>query len=180
MTRHCATCGYTTDFVRDGQIFVCSGCGNEAGFGDKATDETPPLPPVAEAIKTVRSVHGLGHAELVKHHLFTHRALQCVPSEDPGSVDFDDPVYARVDFGRWVIDCGHCAGAELADTGDLRFFCLSCNNLHNGCRYRRVIMPRNRAAIEAALLERPENARHWRHGETLQDVKTANLLHSTW
>lgn len=72
-----------------------------------------------------------------------------------GSGD-DAPVFARVDFGRWIADC-ECGGAEAVDPDDAFFYCLSCgNNAING-RIRSVIFPdaSERAQIEALLLARP-------------------------
>src|SRR3990172_3669983 len=71
-----------------------------------------------------------------------------------GKVTKKDPVYARVDFGRWLAYCG-CGGAEYVDPTDKIFFCFSfCNSGHAG-EAREVIFPNDIAGIEAALLERP-------------------------
>jgi len=104
-----------------------------------------------------------------------------------------DPVVARVDFGRWLADCG-CGGAEYVDPGDPIFFCFSCGNADHGGNARRVIFPDSitLVSIEKTLLERPVIerigktdsqkamnsipalamlARSWNPGETVKDLK---------
>lgn len=64
-----------------------------------------------------------------------------------------DPVFARIDFGRWIADC-ECGGAEYVDPDDPIFFCLSCGNQAHDGKARRVVFPKNREEIETAVLER--------------------------
>jgi hypothetical protein len=66
-----------------------------------------------------------------------------------------NPVYAVVDYGRWLANC-ECGGAEyVAATLDL-FYCFSCGNAASGGKARRVIFPTpaERAAIERELMKR--------------------------
>ena len=85
------------------------------------------------------------------------------------------PLKARVNVGRWVVDC-ECNGAELAfDEGV--FMCQSCFNAKHGHKYRQVIFPKNRPAIERVLLQRPEPNRNWRPGETVGQLTAENDAH---
>src|ERR1039458_8742106 len=36
--------------------------------------------------------------------------------------------FARVDLGRWVVDCPWCNSAAFASREDRRFFCVECGN----------------------------------------------------
>ncbi len=86
------------------------------------------------------------------------------------------PLKARVNHGRWVVDC-ECAGAELAwDEGV--FMCLSCFNLEHGHKYRPVVFPKNRRAIELELMRRPVANRNWDIGETVAYLKADYAAHN--
>jgi hypothetical protein len=61
---------------------------------------------------------------------------------------------ARVEFGRWLVDCPNCAGAERADPDYAFFYCLSCGNADNDGKVYPVKFPRHREAIERELLRR--------------------------
>ena len=107
-----------------------------------------------------------------------------------------EPVYARVDFGRWIADC-ECGGAEYVDPDYPWYFCNSCGN--SGCngQLRPIIIPEaaEREAIEKTLNKRPVDdtrgsdeiqrailsrpiiarlARSWEPGETVDDLKAQN------
>lgn len=71
-------------------------------------------------------------------------------------------INARIDFGRWIVDCPYCPGAEYLDMDDPVFFCLSCEMEENGGRYILVSIPENPQAIEKSLLGLPRNRQHWR------------------
>lgn len=113
-----------------------------------------------------------------------------------GKVSNNDPVQARVDFGRWLADC-ECGGAEYVDQTDKIFFCFSCGNSGHAGEAREVIFPNDIVGIEAALLERPvierigktdsQKAMHsvpalamlsrsWAPGETVKDLKKQHDL----
>lgn len=81
---------------------------------------------------------------------------------------------ARINQGRWVIDCPFCKGAETIWPGEPWFLCAACRN--NGTDLAiRVELPKNKAKIEEALDKRPEpENRNWTPGETLSDLKTEN------
>lgn len=123
-------------------------------------------------------------------HIVTHRDHQAAPlrqfvsgtrgrlhrSGTAGEeVDTKLVVQASVNHGRWVANCPYCAGAELVDPDDLRFWCLSCDMAANGRRWLRVAMPANRAKLEAELVKRRSSAnRNWIPGETLAALRREN------
>lgn len=85
------------------------------------------------------------------------------------------PLKARVNHGRWLVDC-ECNGAELAwDEGV--FMCLSCFNAGHEHKYRTAIFPRNRKAIELLLMGRPVENRNWYPGESLAQLRAENEAH---
>lgn len=84
---------------------------------------------------------------------------------------------ARVDHGRWIVDCSDCNNAQLVGDEDLRFFCVKCENAANGGQWREIIWPSDAEEIEDVLAVRPTENRHWRAGETVSDLKTENVGH---
>ena len=86
-----------------------------------------------------------------------------------------DPVKARVNHGRWIVDC-ECKGAEFAFEEGL-FMCQSCFNANRKHQYRRLIFPKNRKGIEMELIQRPEPNRNWYPGETITKLKAENAEH---
>lgn len=80
--------------------------------------------------------------------------------KNPSLVAFDGdtrgaPVSAFVSNGRWQALCDQpgCGGCEYVDPAEPLFYCLTCSNNCSG-KARPVKFPRDREAIEAALLER--------------------------
>ena len=90
-------------------------------------------------------------------------------------IDEGPPVKARVNHGRWVVDC-ECNSAELAFEEGL-FMCQSCYNAGHKHQYRRSVFPNNRMDIEKALLQRPQCNRNWWHGESVATLKAENVAH---
>jgi len=97
---------------------------------------------------------------------------------------------ARVDHGRWVVDCPFpgCNSAQFASKTDHRFFCVDCSGPDR--LWVPVVWPDDieLAAIEAALSLRPEiSTRSWespgwraRRGvspETVADLLAENAAH---
>lgn len=81
---------------------------------------------------------------------------------------------ARINTGRWIVDCPFCAGAELWDEETGLFFCFSCRNAAAAGDYLRVQIPDAgvRAMVEEHLTrERPFKARNWNPGETVDDLR---------
>lgn len=130
---------------------------------------------MAKRIETVRTQWRMGHAEFVHHHLTKRRHRDQMPKDIA-----DVAVEARVDGGRWVVDCPFCPGAELLDPDDLRFFCLGCYNEGAEGRWLQVIVPAEKEEIETVLMERPEIWRRWDPKKTLMDLQVENVLHAHW
>jgi hypothetical protein len=76
-----------------------------------------------------------------------------------------NPVYARIDWGRWIADC-ECGGAEYVDPDEPLFFCMSCGNKVSNGRARKVEFPKDRSKIETETMKQPEGgARSWKRGD---------------
>lgn len=80
------------------------------------------------------------------------------------------PVFARVDDGRWLADCSLCPGAELVEPGE-RMLCGSCGAVST------VKWPSEADTIESVLVERPVTNRFWFPGETVADLRRENIEH---
>ena len=97
-------------------------------------------------------------------------------------------VRARIDFGRWVVDCPNritCGGAIMASIKEPYAICPECGSPENGGKWYDVVFPSvaQRRAIEAMLIlrpafDRPLNARHrnW-DGESLLGLARENREH---
>jgi len=81
-------------------------------------------------------------------------------------------VSAYINHSRWVIDCPNCNSGIAGLPGVSEVVCLEC-----GERYR-VTFPQDRERIEEALLQRPRTNRHWRSGETADDLERENREHA--
>ena len=81
--------------------------------------------------------------------------------------------HAVVNQGRWIVRCPFCAGAELM-WEDKEFMCLSCFNEKAEGKPLKVIIPRNRKAIEAILEKRPLENQNWEVGETIDNLLKEN------
>jgi hypothetical protein len=89
-------------------------------------------------------------------------------------------VVARVNGGRWIVDCPFCHGAERANFTTGLFFCCECRNGPVGNAFLKVAIPKEaeRAAIAEALLVRPDwRTRNWRPHETIRDLHAENRAH---
>lgn len=81
------------------------------------------------------------------------------------------PAVAYVSAGSWVIQC-ECGAGNATDPSWGMACCFGCGAVH-----RQVRFPKDVAAIEAALVERPVVAsRHWLPGETPQDLALQNAV----
>tara|TARA_Y100000310_G_scaffold295019_1_gene325970 strand:+ start:2526 stop:2936 length:411 start_codon:yes stop_codon:yes gene_type:complete len=85
------------------------------------------------------------------------------------------PIEARVNMGRWIVDC-ECGGAEFAwDEGF--FMCQMCWNSAHKHQVRLVVFPEARLEIEALLEQRPLLNRHWFPHESVVDLISENNAH---
>ena len=88
-------------------------------------------------------------------------------------IDDGPPLKARVNHGRWIVDC-ECNGAEFAwDEGF--FMCQSCFNVGHGLKYRKSVFPKSRQKIELLLIGRPIVNRNWFPGESLAQLRAENI-----
>lgn len=63
---------------------------------------------------------------------------------------------ARVDDGRWIVDCPNCNSALCITGGDVpKFVCAECGSPELGGHWRYVEYPKDRQEIERLLLLRP-------------------------
>ena len=94
-------------------------------------------------------------------------------------------IAARINHGRWLVDCPGCNSALVVDLGQPVFMCVECGNAGNEGKWFQVAIPSNRKAIEAELLKRPMNGRNpaeavnrnWTPGETVATLKQENTDH---
>lgn len=101
-----------------------------------------------------------------KRRLAQRNIIQRIPIEGK-------PLKSRVEYGRWIVDCPNCGGAEFAFE-DRLFVCSLCQDSDIGGKPRRVVMPRNRRRIEELLGRRFILNRHWLSGESIKKLKAEN------
>lgn len=125
-------------------------------------------------------------------HIRTHRDYQLAPLRQfvqgvyrsrrqhcliPDTVASGPVVQARINHGNWIADCPDpdCAGAELVDPDDLRFWCCSCSMANLDGQWLPVQMTAQRAQLEAELRKRPRRQiQNWAPGESLADLRREN------
>ena len=97
-------------------------------------------------------------------------------------------IEARVNHGRWLVDCPYDLGSELLDPSEPVFVCLSCGNLGfnedtklQGDGLLLEIdfpVPGQMRQIEKLLSARPKEInRNWSPGETVGDLQRENEEH---
>jgi len=104
---------------------------------------------------------------------------------EPTEANTAGEVAARINHGRWIVDCGGCNSALVVDLGQPVFMCVECGNAANDGKWFNVTVPTDRAAIEIELLKRPMNGRNpasavnrnWEPGETVAALKQENTDH---
>jgi ribosomal protein L37AE/L43A len=104
---------------------------------------------------------------------------------EPTAGNTSGEVAARINHGRWLVDCSGCNSALVIDLAQLVFMCVECGNNHNGGKWLAVTVPANREAIEAELLKRPWSGRNpasainrnWEPGETVAMLRQENIDH---
>ena len=107
------------------------------------------------------------------------------PLTEPTAANISGEVPARINHGRWLVDCAGCNSALVIDLSQLAFMCVECGNAANDGKWFRVTVPANREAIETELLKRPWNGRNpadaknrnWEPGETVATLKQENIDH---
>lgn len=103
-------------------------------------------------------------------------ALGAIRLGDPMRPMVGSPVIAYINAGRWLARC-ECGGCEFVDLEQPLFMCCSCWNAGVGHRWRVVRLPRARAEIEAVLLARPKENRHFADGDTVEQLRALNVAH---
>ncbi len=86
------------------------------------------------------------------------------------------PLEARIEFSRWIVDCPNCKSAEYLFEDKL-FLCSQCRNSDVGGEIRRVKLPPERKRIEDILSKRFIINRHWFPNETTEDLENENKAH---
>lgn len=81
-------------------------------------------------------------------------------------------VYARANWGRWLVDCPSCPSALGLPPGTPVYSCWDCDAVAE------IVWPANPRDIERLLLMRPDPMnRNWEPGESLQDLYLENVDH---
>lgn len=83
-----------------------------------------------------------------------------------------EPVPAVINHGRWLVGCPHCNTGIDVDPDWQLGVCFGCGGI-----YVAVMLPTNRAEIEALLVQRPRTAQNWTPGETVEDLVRDNARH---
>lgn len=99
-----------------------------------------------------------------------------VPFFLPAEVS-DVEILARVEHGRWLVDCPFCASAQFACRDDPRFFCVACLNEQAGALWIRVLWPPDPQAIEDVLRSRLTVNANWHPSESVADLVAENVEH---
>jgi hypothetical protein len=77
-----------------------------------------------------------------------------------------------LNHGRWLADCPECgAGAACWDRNPYTC-CLACGHLYSLA----WPLPQLRSEVMRLLAGRPEEARNWTPGETVEELKIQNVL----
>lgn len=123
---------------------------------DYRRSERPPRPRQPAGLKFTAAVVGLN------------------PPPALDRVSKADPLPARVDHGRWIVDCP-CHAASMVWLDTPLVWCGGCGNAHIFGQWQRVKLPEERAEIEAALIVRPDAAnRNWFPGESVENLLAEN------
>ena len=107
------------------------------------------------------------------------------PLPEPIAGNTSGDIAARINHGRWLVDCPGCNSALVIDLSELVFMCVECGNAANDGKWFQVTVPSNRKAIETELLKRPWNGRNpaeavnrnWEPGETVATLRQENTDH---
>jgi len=108
------------------------------------------------------------------------------PLPEPTAANTSGEVAARINHGRWMVDCSSCTNSALVvDFSELIFMCAGCGNADNAGEWLRITIPANWEAIEYELLKRPWNGRNpaeaqnrnWEPGENLATLRQENIDH---
>lgn len=82
------------------------------------------------------------------------------------------PLFARINHGRWLVNCPNCNNVEYAFEDNL-LFCSQCSN--GDGETRRVVISGERKQIEDILGKRLITNRHWNILETTDKLIAENI-----
>ena len=86
-------------------------------------------------------------------------------------LDTGDTVPAYVSDNRWVADCPACQGGIACWSQNPRGACLDCGRIYQ------IAFPEDRQEIEAVLVQRPTQNRHWFVGDPVDMLIAENIEH---
>lgn len=94
----------------------------------------------------------------------------------PASQTAEGAVAAYVNHSRWIAECPDgCRWAVVASAQTPLFMCGACGNKAVGGKWRTVIFPQDKAAVEFQLLKRAKDEnRNWIAGERVADLIRQN------
>jgi len=85
---------------------------------------------------------------LAHWHKETHGFNVTLPTMQTNKVT----AHARVDWGRWIVDCPWCTSAQNASREDHRFFCVECGNAAVRGQWITVIWPDENDLVQVEML----------------------------
>lgn len=133
------------------------------------------------------SYYGLSFEEYIESVLNRVRVKSMhLPPLKAVKISQEGSLSARVNHGRWIVDCPVCKGAEYVFKSRLLMLCQNCRN-DSTDEFRQVVLPQEVDEIEAALCKRPEQSyafgrrcyphRNWEVGQTVADLERENKEH---
>lgn len=135
---------------------------------------------ILDGADLVQALGSDSYKEWILKHIVNSRAGKILMKfKDVEFTPAGPPVYAQIQWGRWVANC-ECGGQENVSKGEPFFFCMSCFNSDNTPNHkdrhavRPVIFPETVAEIETLLMDRDSDKRHWLKHETVNDLTAQN------
>lgn len=133
-------------------------------------------------VNTARSIlkyRGMGEYLAWLAGRAAHRAYDRSVMQAPDNIDEEDvPAVAFLQEGDWIAECPSGCGAAMWIEPGQPFMCAICWNVQIGGRWRMVVWPKDREAIESEILKRPIHVTgNWLPGETVEDLQRENTEH---
>tara|TARA_Y100000310_G_scaffold233219_1_gene236074 strand:+ start:1926 stop:2354 length:429 start_codon:yes stop_codon:yes gene_type:complete len=135
-------------------------------------------------IYTAETYHGVTFDQYQEQVINKYRvkALHSKPIGTPRIANLK-PLKARINYGKWIVDCPWCKSAEFVFMDNPIFLCRNCWN-NATTEYIKVSLPKNINAIEAVLEKREKfnweagrkvyMNRNWEPGETVAFLEKEN------
>lgn len=148
------------------------------GYGDLGQQRMGILTPLRHG----RLHFGASLAEMAHHGLYGELARRAGVLLPPLSrISPAAALPARINSGRWIVDCPDCGGAEFVFLDEPLMFCMNCFNAGAAAgQWRSVQLPAPtlRDSVEAALVVRPRpDSRNWEPGESVEALQEENIQH---